>query len=421
MKIAIVGPNYAPEPIGIAVYTTGLAQTLAARGHDVEVIAGQPYYPNWAVMDGFPRAGFKASRENGVRLLRAPHYVPGKPSGARRLLHHASFATTSALPTLWKGLMGRPDLVIAIAPSLLSAPVALAMAKAAGAKSWLHIQDFEIDAAVATGMLPARGRAMALARRFETGLLKAFDTVSTISPQMRALLVEKGVTPERAVLFPNWADIDAAHYAGPSSYRRQWGITTRHVALYSGAIGAKQGIDIIIEAARRLQARSDLTFVICGEGPNRDALDAAAQTLPNLRVYDLQPKERLGDLLALASVHLLPQLGSAADLVLPSKLANMLASGRPVIATASAGTGLAAAVAGNGMVTQPEDGPAFATAIANLLDDDMLRAELGQAARASALTRWARGPILDRACAHMERTAASRRTAPRPAIATADE
>lgn len=179
-----------------------------------------------------------------------------------------------------------------------------------------------------------------------------------------------------------------------SPYRAEWRIERPFVALYSGNIAAKQGIQIVVEAARLLVARSDIQFVICGEGANRSTLIAAAADCDNILFQGIQPPDRLPDLLALATVHLLPQIAAAADLVLPSKLPNMLASGRPVIATARDGTGLAAEVRGCGIVTEPHDARAFADAIEQLIDDDVLRLKLGAAARERAATRWNKDIIL---------------------------
>ncbi|HWU02319.1 MAG TPA: glycosyltransferase, partial [Novosphingobium sp.] len=109
----------------------------------------------------------------------------------------------------------------------------------------------------------------------------------------------------------------------------------------------------------------------------------------------LQPAERMADMLALASIHLLPQLPGAADLVLPSKLANMLGSGRPVVATAASGTGLAAEVEGAGLVTEPGDVDAFAAAIEHLLDHPEEAAAYGAQGRVRARTRWSKTALLD--------------------------
>jgi len=397
MKLLILGLNYAPEGVGIAVYTTGMAEALAAEGHEVRVVAGRPYYPAWRIMEGHNAFTYARAVENGVDVTRVPHYIPAQPSGGRRLLHHASFAATSAFPMLWQALSWRPDVVMTIAPSLIAAPVARLAAALCGARSSLHIQDFEVEAAFATGLLDETRRPARLARAFERKVISSFGTVSTISPQMCRKLAEKGLPPERIVEFRNWADIDAIRPLDtPSPFRAEWGIETPHVALYSGNIANKQGIDIVVDAARRLAHRTDLTFVVCGEGPNRANLEAQAAGLANIRFFDLQPRERLNELVGLATIHLLPQLAGAADLVLPSKLTNMLASGRPIVAIAASGTGLAEEVEGCGLVTPPEQAHAFAAAISRLIDDPALHERLSAAARERAVERWSGSAILGR-------------------------
>jgi colanic acid biosynthesis glycosyl transferase WcaI len=258
----------------------------------------------------------------------------------------------------------------------------------------LHLQDFEVEAALATGLMKS-GTAARMARWFEDRVLKSFHTVSSISPHMCLRLVEKGLDATRVVEFRNWADIDAVvPMPHPSRYREEWGITTPHVALYSGNIANKQGLETIVEVARRLASRPDLTFVICGEGPNASELRRRSEGLGNVRFFGLQPRERLGDLLNLATIHILPQIAEAADLVLPSKLTNMLASGRPVVAMARAGTGLAREVEGAGLLVQPGDAIELAGAIERLMDDPALHATLSGAARRRAVDRWSSKAIL---------------------------
>ena len=182
----------------------------------------------------------------------------------------------------------------------------------------------------------------------------------------------------------------------PPAPRRyaEWELGTRHVALYSGNIARKQGIEVLVEAARLLAHRTDIVVVICGEGPNRAELEQRAAGLINVQLRDLQPAERMGALLSLADVHLLPQIAGAADLVLPSKLTNMLASGRPVIATTEPGTGLYAEVDGCGLITPPGDAQALAAATAALIDDPALRARMGEAALRRAAARWSKPAII---------------------------
>lgn len=396
MRILYLGLNYAPEQIGIAVYAAGLCEEFAKRGHEVRAVVAKPYYPEWRVHDGFRSGGSQVAEENGVWVKRIPLYVPTKPTGVRRIIHHLSFAFSSLVPMLLEARQFKPDVVATEAPSLIAAPVAKLAALVSRASSWLHIQDFEAEAAFATGLVSPSGRLARLALVFERFVLKQFDLVSSISFEMcrkAEALIGDGV---QVFEFRNWAQTDDIHPLDrPSVYRERWDIATPHVALYSGNIANKQGIEVLVEAARILAHRKDLTFVICGEGPNRVRLETLAEGLDNVQFHDLQPLPKLNELLGLATIHLLPQKADAADLMLPSKLANMLSSGRPVVATADEQTGLAREVRGCGLVTPPEDAAALAAAILRLADNYQLWKRSAEAARRRAEDSWSRERIMD--------------------------
>ncbi len=170
---------------------------------------------------------------------------------------------------------------------------------------------------------------------------------------------------------------------GPSAYRAELGIAPDAVvAMYSGSMAGKQGLDLLPEAARELaRVMPNLVFVLCGDGAVKRTIEAQCADLHNVRLLPLQPVERLGELLGMADVHLLPQHPDVADLVMPSKLTGMLASGRPVLAIADARhrTGARRGFAGKGRA--PDDLPAFVFALMELADNPALRKRLGQSAR----------------------------------------
>lgn len=395
MHILIVSLNYAPEPTGIGLYSGGLANELYKRGHKVKVIAAKPHYPQWRVFDGFDKWTWDKRDEGGVSVTRCPSYIPENVTGLKRILHYISFAASSFIPMVAYILGRKPDIVINVAPSLGSAPTVLLASAVAGSKSWLHIQDFEVEAAFATGQLNSAGFFGKAARWFERKLLKHFDVVSSISPEMCKKLKEKNVSEDRIYEFRNWAELDHIKPQPGSSYRAKWGLADKKVALYSGNIAQKQGIEILIEIARIMAGDPDFHLVVCGEGSNRNMLEAQARGLTNISFYDLQPMEQLPELLALASIHLLPQKADAADLVLPSKLTNMLASGRPVVAGAAVGTGLAREVEGCGIAVEPDNANAMADAIKRLLADGSLYAGCANEARTRAELRWSKNAIID--------------------------
>jgi len=376
MKILMVSLNYAPELTGIGKYTTEQAEWLAARGHSVRVIAAPPYYPAWRVGEGYRAWQYRREQRHGVDIWRAPVWVPARPSGLRRLLHLASFAV-STLPLLARQLAWRPDVVFMVEPPLMCAPATTLFSRLAGSKAWLHVQDYEVDAAFALGLLK-RPWMQRLATRFERFLLRRQDCVSSISANMVALAIEKGVAPARTMLLPNWTVLHQTAPAAARAMRQELGVPDNAVlALYSGNMGAKQGLEHLAAAATHLRHRDDIHFVFCGDGAGRADLQAACAALDRLRFLPLQSNERFPALLAAADIHLLPQRADVADLVMPSKLTGMLASARPVVTTAAHGSALADVVSQCGLVVPPGDDDAFAAAIATLADSPALRATLG--------------------------------------------
>jgi colanic acid biosynthesis glycosyl transferase WcaI len=160
-------------------------------------------------------------------------------------------------------------------------------------------------------------------------------------------------------------------------------------------LGAKQGVQQIIDAARACK-RQEVVFLICGEGPNGEHLQRVASGLPNVRFLPLQPPDTLGDLLTSADIHILTRDNAALSATFPSKLINMLASGRPVIACASPDTEVAKLVDGCGRIVPSNDGPALCQAIEDLADDWNQRLKLGMNARARALAMFPKEQILRR-------------------------
>ncbi len=493
MKILIHGINFSPELTGIGKYSGEMAQWLAARGHEIRVVTAPPYYPEWRVGAGYSafkyrtedtrykvqgsrgkkkgargkvqeaRDNVKDSRQKGrtekhsgsLVVYRCPLWVPAKPSGFKRLVHLASFALSS-LPVMLRHIFWKPDVVLVIEPPLMCAPAALLVARLCGARAWLHVQDFEVDAAFDLGILPP-GRMRSVVLVIERRLMRAFSRVSTISVNMLRTLHAKGVDAEKAVLFPNWVDLDTIYpLENASSLRAELEISMdKIVALYSGNMGEKQGLEVVLDAAvlqaqgtrckiqdasgkgqgsrgkgqgtrskgqgtrsKGQEARGkvkdksrmehgelepcdlnlepDVLFVLCGDGAARQRLRQTYGELDNVMWLPLQPLARLNDLLNLADIHLLPQRADAADLVMPSKLTGMLASGRPVVATVHPGTQVASVLAGCGLVTAPGDAGEFLQAVLRLALDASLRAEYGKMARMYAVEYLDKQGIMER-------------------------
>ncbi len=394
MKLLVYGINFAPELTGIGKYTGEMVAWLAAQGHEVRVVTAPPYYPDWAVWPAYSASRYAREDWHGATVIRTPLWVPRKVTGLRRLLHLGSFALTS-IPALLAQWNWKPDVVWVTEPPLFCSPAALAFARLRSAKSWLHIQDYEVDAAFELGLLKG-ARLRSLVASVERSLMRRFDRISTISMRMRERASSKGTEDARLVSLPNWAHVSGIQpLSADSPYRAELGIRSDVVvALYSGNMGAKQGLELLAETASVLAGRTDIEFVFCGNGAGRAELMRRCEKLSNVRFLDLQPRERLGDLLGLADIHLLPQRADAADLVMPSKLTGMLSSGRPVVAGARPETELGQVASQCGIAVPPDNPTAFAEAVVSLASQPELRRELGLRARRYAEERFDRDAVL---------------------------
>lgn len=397
MKILVNSINHSPDLTGIGKYTGEMVKWLVDQGHEVRVVTAPPYYPQWRVLSGYSSLLYKLERLNGARVIRCPLWVPKSPSGLKRVFHLASFAATALPIMLWYGLFWRPNIVFVVEPPLACAPGALIAGWLSGARTWLHIQDFEIDAAFDLGMLRSP-RLRQWISAAESWLMRRFKCVSTISVRMVDRLLVKGVAEDRILLFENWVETNRIFpLPDRPALHAELGLPEgRKIILYSGNMGQKQGLELVIEAAAQLADRQDLLFLLCGTGAARSQLEAMASGLENVCFLSLQPLEKLNDLLNLAYLHLLPQRSGAEDLVMPSKLTNMMASGRPVVATAAASTQISNVLDGCGIVVAPDDLDGFCVGIVELVDNPVKTDQMGKRGREYVETHWDTDQILSR-------------------------
>jgi colanic acid biosynthesis glycosyl transferase WcaI len=362
-EILIYGMNYAPEMTGVGRYSGEIGAYLAEQGHAVRVVTTPPHYPGWRVDPPYSALRFCRELRDGVEVWRCPILLGKTMRGIWRLVAPASFVLASAPLALWTLLVDRPRIVLCIEPTLMAAPIAL-VARLYGARVVLHVQDLEVDAAFAMGYLKGP-RLRQFVHAVEAWLLRRFSSIVTISSQMAKRLADKGLDPQRVSVVRNWVDLDRIKpLQGPNSLRTELGLReTDFVVLYAGNIGAKQSLDVVLEAAREIGGRDDIWFVIAGDGPEKARLTKDYADVGHLLFLPLQPEERLCELLNLANLHVLPQSRGAADLVLPSKLGGMLASGKPVLVTADPGTELFEVLKGTAILVPAGDSAAIAREI----------------------------------------------------------
>ena len=394
MKILIYGLNYHPEPTGIGKYTGELAEWLAKEGHDVRVVTAPPYYPKWKVGKGYSPFRYRKEVLNGVHVFRCPLWIPGKLTGLSRILHLLSFGLSSLFVIIYAASW-RPNVVMNIVPAFFTTIAALLGSVLCTARVWLHIQDYELDAAFNLGILRI-SRLRKVAECIECFIFKKFDCISTISTQMLRKLYQKGIDTAEVFLLPNWVDTNQIFpLRGYNFLRNEIGLKQDDfIALYSGSMGEKQGLEVLVDVARKLEKRTNIKFVLCGEGPAKTKLKSLSSDLRNLCFLSLQPRQKLNLLLNLADIHLLPQKPETTDLVMPSKLTGIFASGKPVVSITNTETEIYRVVKSRGIIVKPGDIEGFVDSIVWLADHPNEREKLGKAGRIYAVDRLDKNNIL---------------------------
>ena len=150
LRILVLSINYWPDETGIAAFNIWRCEYLAARGHQVTICTGPPYYPEWRVPEPYRGKLFQREQRNGVTILRSWMYVPQVVSSKKRILHEASYLVSSFARALSSQ---RPDLIYVISP-----PLGLAVTASALASLWrvpfvFDVMDLQPDAAVELGMM----------------------------------------------------------------------------------------------------------------------------------------------------------------------------------------------------------------------------------------------------------------------------
>ena len=323
-NITFISLNYAPEDTAIGLYSTQWVNFLKDAGYNVTVVTAFPYYPKWEISKEYKqRKTFLKEKQNDITILRYKQYVPKKPTFIKRIIHLSDF-TFGSFFNLFK--IKECDLVISVVPFTTSVFLGYIQKKRFKAKFWMHIQDFEFDAALQTGVGKNKNIIFSLLFGLEKWLFSKPDLASTISYSMLNRLSEK--TNSEQYFLPNWIDDEKIN---PSNSKTHDYLKSKKIKiLYSGNIGDKQDWEAFIQFCKDIdETRYDIILV--GDGSKKEWVLNEIKAFSNASYYPPVSFEELSDLLCSADVHILFQKPEVIDTVMPSKVLGMMASAKPSI------------------------------------------------------------------------------------------
>jgi colanic acid biosynthesis glycosyl transferase WcaI len=378
LRLLIHSIQYAPEFTSNAIVITGLAQQLAARGHQVTVLAGTPHYQLPRVPPGYMWRPFRRDILGGVKVIRCWAF-PKSVGKLAKFLNYASFTLTSLIAGPFTE---RPQAVIVVSPPFWLALNALLLRVFRRGAVIYNAQDLFPEAYLASQEVRPGWLARAMSGLM-TRIYRASDRITVITGSFAEAIAARGIDRGKVVTIPNFVETRAVTpLPRANSFRRRHALNHKYVIMYSGNIGYTHHTELLVDAAESLAAIPDLQFLVIGGGSKLADLARLARErrVPNMQFLPTQPCEVLSEMLAAADVFVLTSKPGVGETSFPGRIYNFLLAGRPVVASFDENSDLAHVLrsAGAGIVTAPGNVEDFCQALATLYHDPALRERLGR-------------------------------------------
>lgn len=399
MRILYLSQYFPPEAGATQTRAYEMARNWVRLGHRVTMLAEIPNHPSGIIPPAYRGRLYERAELDGIDVIRV--WVKASPvkNFRSRMFFYLTFMVNAALAGLFLA-RGPYDLIYATSPPLFVGGAALALSYLRRIPLVFEVRDLWPESAVALGEL-SNPRAVALASRLEEACYRRARLIVLVTQGIRGRLLERGLPPDKLCLVPNGANVDLFQFRpqGRARVRAELGLEGRFIAIYAGIHGLAQGLETLVEAARQLQDRPEIHFLLVGDGPRKADIATLAQSydLDNLTLLPEQPRERMPDLLSAADVSLIPLRNL--DLfkgALPSKIFDAWACERPVLLSVDGEARSVLETAGGGLFVPPEDSAALAQALTALQQDPEGRAEMGRRGQDYTQKHYSRRALAER-------------------------
>lgn len=389
-KITFIGLNFYPEDTAIGLYSSQWVQHLEDHDFEVSVITAFPYYPQWEIREAYKNKPKFFKEEKGkTKIFRYKQYVPKKPTFLRRILHIIDF-TIGAFFNLYK--IKKSDLVIAVVPFTSAVFLGYIQKKRFKAPLWIHVQDFEFDAALQSGFSNKLSGVFSMLLKLEKWLFSKADIASTISLNMLSKLEAK--TKTQTFFLPNW--IDGESINPDKATQHKYVSSKKKKLLYSGSIGDKQDWQAFLQFCADLNEKK-YEVIVVGDGSKRAWLEKQINKINLISLYPPVKSDELSNLLCGADLHLLFQKTDILDTVMPSKILGMMASGKPSLVIGNKDSEVKQIFEiSNGGLFFSNYSNALANAVEKLMECPSSCEKMGKAARAYVLSNFSKAEILNK-------------------------
>jgi len=383
LRILLLTTYYKPDVAATGVIMSQIAERLVAMGHRVTVLTTMPHYDRNRIWDEYRWKLIKKERDRGLSIWRLYIYVPeAKNSNLGRFLSYFSFNVLSILSGFF---CRKHDLILVPSPPLTNGITADLLSRFYRIPFIYNVQDIWPDVVIRAGVL-TNSTLIAFFRRMEGYIYKRASEITVLSRQMKGALTAKGVPAEKLHIIPTCQDPDFVRpLPRQNDFSASQQINEKFVVLFAGNVGHSQGLDTVLESARLLEDKSDILFLIIGNGVAKSSLEDYARklNLSNVRFLPYQPHARIPEIYASADVCLVPLKRGFTTESVPSKVHTIMAAARPIIASVDPGSATSELIekAECGLCVELGNPTVLAEAILKLHDDPLLTSVLARNGR----------------------------------------
>ncbi len=387
MKILYLSQYFPPEMGAPAARVSELSRFWTKTGHDVTVLTGFPHYPSGVVPQEY-RAKLRRliMREDldGVRVERT--WLAALPNRKtwERILNYTSFTVSAALRG---SFLDSPDVVIATSPQLLECLAGLWIATLKGVPFVFEVRDLWPESLTVDANSGLNLQVRAVLSKISDLLYRRSHHVVVVTPAFKKYLIEHyNVAPEKISIVMNGVEPDVFTPSGETdSVVEEFQLGGRFVVSFIGVLGNAHGLSTVAYAAARLQeTRPEVLLLLVGEGADKSNLQALGATmgLKNLFIVGQQPRSKIPAMIRASSACMvLLKKSEVFKTVIPTKVLEFMACGRPVILGVEGQARELVEKADCGVCVPPEDSASLAGAIERLYNDAELRKRLGRNGR----------------------------------------
>jgi glycosyltransferase involved in cell wall biosynthesis len=404
MKIAFLCHYFHPEIGAPSARVYEMACEWVREGHLVKVVTCFPNHPTGKIPEEYRGKRFQKENIEGIEVFR--NYVFATPNKGfiKKILSHLSFMASSVLFSLPR--IGEVDVVVVSSPTLFSVISAFIYSRVKKVPYVFEVRDLWpavfVDLKVITNRF-----IISVLEKLEMFLYHQAAHIVVVTLAFKENLESRGISSEKVEVITNGADVDFFYPREEGhALRTELGLEGKFVVLYIGAHGISHALHSIVGAAERLEDDEEVHFLFVGEGAEKEKVVHLAQekNLSNVSFLGGQPKEMVPLFYAISDICLVP----LRDVELfkgfiPSKIFEIMASCRPIIASVAGETADILRTSGAAKIISPEDPVALADAVRELKVQPELRAEMGTAGRRFVMAHYSRKALSQRYIALLKR------------------